>query len=1279
MALRRLGRMLWWMVASIIVGLAVALSAARLLLPGMAEYREQVEMLVEGVLDRPVEIGSMDAAWYRFSPVLRLQQVVIHDDRFPGGQLDVGEVQVGLDIIDSLLRKKWLTSGIRIIGLQLAVQTRLSTSQGNNTSLEAFYWLMHQKSVSLEQVTLDWQDPGLFEQPLHLTELSAQFKSDGWRHQLLIQTAVNKAYGKKVELAADLSGPLKWPQDWRGKLYLRTEDFHLSSVARWIKPLGYVAEGDVDLEVWASIRNRKLIWSAGSIEVAGARVSQRDEPDVMYTVDALSSRFSLRAKEQGWTLEMQKFSLLRDQVEVWPETSLRATVLDNDSLSVQGRVSHVVVSEAGRMLPLLPWIDAEMRHHIEHIQPRGELKDTEFELYLYDNAPPDMSLRSRFDNLGVMADNGLPGATGLSGSLEGNLQAGHVDFDCEAVNLQLPRVFSEVPAISRLSGRLNWQRLTDRFRVSSDQLLLVSGPLRTWTRLQLDWVPGQAVPWIDMLLQADDVTVTDITPYFPDRVLRPKAMKWLSRAFRRGDVHDVRFLLQGPLNHVPFDQGDGRLEVRFDFDDVLLDYHPLWGQLDDLTGSALFVGRSMRITGDSATILDANVDRAVASIEDFSRPVLDIEGTVSGTLESLLAYINYSPLRDRFGQLVDRTTTRGEADLQLGLQIPLRPELGKLKVDGKVGFHSNTLKVVDSDIVLEQVNGFLNFSNGGVTARDVNAQLSGHPVKVSVYPEGSEDTRRTTVDIEGNLGLEDMLEKAFPRIAPYIDGAAYWHALLQIPAGRNISGRPVVLELRSDLEGITTHLPAPFAKLAGDIRPMSITWTPGKLSSEPLAATLDGDTSLRLLVPEAGNGLRKAAIHFGEGTAVLPLSDSVYIDGRLDVLELDAWIDLLRSLAGPGLPGTATPAVATDLQVGQVEFLGYKAQALKVSSSADDPWRFTVSGRDMAGLVNWTPATTDAAPLLTLKLEKLTVVKLPDNELPASRAALTPGSLPDLDLESGHFQLGPRNLGRVVVHGKRGAEGMLFPQLEVDSRAIVFKGDGAWLQLGEQQSTRFRAEITGGELGRLVKMFDDRGSIEGGKMQGHVSLDWPGSPAGFSLALLEGEVRLETGKGRLVEIKEGAGKLLNLFSLNSLQRRLSLDFTDLTREGFSFDKMKGTFVITDGSAYTDDFVIEGSSAIIKISGRTGLAAHDYDQLIQVTPQVSSSLPLAGAIAGGPAVGAAVFLAERLVGKKFNRMAEVKYRVTGSWDKPVYTRLKQESEPEPEPEAGTDSSASEESP
>ena len=76
-----------------------------------------------------------------------------------------------------------------------------------------------------------------------------------------------------------------------------------------------------------------------------------------------------------------------------------------------------------------------------------------------------------------------------------------------------------------------------------------------------------------------------------------------------------------------------------------------------------------------------------------------------------------------------------------------------------------------------------------------------------------------------------------------------------------------------------------------------------------------------------------------------------------------------------------------------------------------------------------------------------------------------------------------------------------------------------------------------------------------------------------------------------------------------------------------------------------------------MSGRTGLVAQDYDQKVVVTPRVSGSIPVAGALAGGPVVGAALLVAQQLVGKEVDRMTRYQYAVTGNWDDPVFTREK----------------------
>ena len=125
MVVLRTLRFAWLSVAILIVVLALTLSAVRLFLPGMSEYKEQIESVARNYLRRPVQIGSLDAAWHGLSPVLKLNQVVIQDEQFPNGELTIAEVQLALDVVDSLMQRKWLTAGIRFIGIGLSLETDL--------------------------------------------------------------------------------------------------------------------------------------------------------------------------------------------------------------------------------------------------------------------------------------------------------------------------------------------------------------------------------------------------------------------------------------------------------------------------------------------------------------------------------------------------------------------------------------------------------------------------------------------------------------------------------------------------------------------------------------------------------------------------------------------------------------------------------------------------------------------------------------------------------------------------------------------------------------------------------------------------------------------------------------------------------------------------------------------------------------------------------------------------------------------------------------------------
>ncbi|MCI0438464.1 MAG: TIGR02099 family protein, partial [Chloroflexi bacterium] len=178
-------------------------------------------------------------------------------------------------------------------------------------------------------------------------------------------------------------------------------------------------------------------------------------------------------------------------------------------------------------------------------------------------------------------------------------------------------------------------------------------------------------------------------------------------------------------------------------------------------------------------------------------------------------------------------------------------------------------------------------------------------------------------------------------------------------------------------------------------------------------------------------------------------------------------------------------------------------------------------------------------------------------------------------------------------------------------------------------------------------------AIEAGETEATMQLRWPGMPTEFELDRLGGRLALTIAKGRLLDVEPRVGRIFGLLNFQSLQRRLALDFDDLFKRGFAFDRIAGNFALEGGNAYTNDLSMLGPSARVDISGRIGFARRDYDQLAIVTPELASSLPVASALFGpvGAGVGAALFLAEQMfdsLPERIDGMVRRHYTITGSW-------------------------------
>ena len=124
-----------------------------------------------------------------------------------------------------------------------------------------------------------------------------------------------------------------------------------------------------------------------------------------------------------------------------------------------------------------------------------------------------------------------------------------------------------------------------------------------------------------------------------------------------------------------------------------------------------------------------------------------------------------------------------------------------------------------------------------------------------------------------------------------------------------------------------------------------------------------------------------------------------------------------------------------------------------------------------------------------------------------------------------------------------------------------------------------------------------------GKMQGQVA--WLGSPLSLDYASMSGTFTVNVENGQFLKADPGIAKLLGVLSLQSLPRRLTLDFRDVFSEGFAFDFLRGDVVIERGIAKTNNLQMQGVNAAVLMDGKADLALETQDIKVVVVPEINA--------------------------------------------------------------------------
>jgi uncharacterized protein (TIGR02099 family) len=722
-------------------------------------------------------------------------------------------------------------------------------------------------------------------------------------------------------------------------------------------------------------------------------------------------------------------------------------------------------------------------------------------------------------------------------------------------------------------------------------------------------------------------------------------VNWVKAAVLAGHSDDVRLVLKGDLAHFPFEHGEGAFSVDSTIRDAVIDYVPGWPRVEGIQARMLFQGKTMEITSSQARIYNVAVAPVRVHIPDLllHDNVLQVDGWAQGPAQDFVRYANTSPIGEHLRGFVSALDAKGTMQLELNMKIPMRHSQDTT-MSGKLSLRGNTLLWSGLPPV-EQAQGDIDFTDQSLNIKKLTAQFLGGPLRVdtTTRPRQGQAQAQVQIQAQGQASVDGVSTWLSADLAKHLSGQTTWRGQIDLLT----DGERIRIE--SDLLGLDSRLPAPLAKPAARPLPLWVTIQP-QGADKQIEVRL-GQTVGAVWRSTADGRFARGELRFG-GTPVLPAELGLRLAGSGRGLDIGGWLALLPDTEG----GNGLPLSTMDLKFDIVDLLGRRFQDVRLQgSSRGGLFRTQVSGRELNGVLSYRPAGALAARV-SAQFKQLTIPDATASPVyEAGAMTMTAVKFPLLEVTVDDFRLQARPLGRLEVLAHGTPQGLLIDNLQLTHPDSVFRMNGLWHEHGISE-TRADLNLRVLDAGKFLTRFGYPDTLKRGTAGISGNVSWSGSPADFSLDTLAGQLEFTAKGGQFLNLNPGVGKLLGVLSLQSLARRLSLDFRDIFNKGFAFDDIEAELRIARGVVYSDDFKMKGPAATVRMSGLADLNQESVQLRLKVIPKLSEGVAIASALIGGPLAGVGVLAAQKMLRDPIEEASSQSFMVTGSWLDPEVTRL-----------------------
>ncbi len=1154
---------------------------------------------------------------------------------------------------------------------------------------------------------------------LTLRDVDVSIKNQWFQHEVRTDVTPPETLGQRVSVRGKFYQP-PWQRagditQWSGELFVDLPDVNLATMRQWVrmdKGLS-LQEGRGAMRLWADVKQGAPVGVTADValDAVDARLGADLLPLALRHVHG-----RVGAQWQAGEVEISSQDLVFDtqEGEHWPGGVLRVgwrgDAFEAGSLNAD-RLDLEALAQISQRLPL----PESVRALLSRVQPQGQVNQLKAAWQKNEDASLNYSARGQVRQLfmqrDALSDSPLANVPGLQAAqLEFDLtqKGGKARVSVLNGSITLPAGLDELHIpLEEASAQLAWQHKGDEVAVQFTQGRVVNADLAG--EFNGNWKTGEPearLPGVlDLTATLSRAKVGQVHRYLPS-TLPAGVRRYVRESVQAGEASHVTMRLRGNLNDMPFDNPKlGEFRIVAQVAQGKYAYvpaepaksktaaAPAWPALTDVNGELMFDRSALQFKGSTqlAGAPQVTWQKVVASIPKLDQPVVSVNGEARGPMSQVLNVIAKSALNDLTGTVLSKSQATGDANFKLALTLPI-DQLNKSTVQGSVVFADNALQVIPGTPVLNRTRGTLQFSEQGFQLKAVQAQLLGGNATLDgglsfVATEGQSPLQ---LKIRGDLtaeGLRQARELGFvSRLAQRATGKSAYSANLGLRRGV-----PELL-ITSDLKGMALTLPAPLNKSAAALMPLRIESQLTRESLQPKSRVLQDQISVTLgrlmsvtyVRDLSGDRTRVVRGGIAVGQSVMdavPMRDNaVSLNLQLPALDLDAWNTALTQFTGVSpLKRKTTPrsvvgaeATSDDAQDYMPAFAALRADQIKVSDRVihqvlvggtrqGDLWRLNISADELNGSAEVRPSNGNVPAQLYVRLAYLNI---PPSSVPDVERLLTeqPSSIPTLDIVVNELTLRDKKLGRLEIEavnrvGANAIREWRLNKFNVTLPEATLTANGHWAAEGPRvRRTQFNFVLAIRDSGDLLTRLGTPGAIRygEGRLEGQVS--WQGSPITLDYASMDGKMNLAIEKGQFLKTEPGAARLLGVLNLQSLPRRLTLDFSDLFSDGFAFDYVRGDVRIEQGVASTNNLQMKGVVAGALIEGSADLVRETQNLKVVVVPEINAGTASLYMATINPLVGLTSYLAQLILSRPLVRAGTSEFLVDGTWANPRVTKV-----------------------